>query len=76
MDSSCELDIPLTFDERDIPWHDASMVSQVSIKLAMRGAVKLHPFELAVFVALIGIEESSEQGMSEIHTDTSLDLLT
>lgn len=43
------------------------MVRQLSIEIAMRGAVECHAFELTISVALIGIREPSKPGISENH---------
>lgn len=72
-----ELDIALVLHKRGLPWYILLLFRQLSIELSMCGAINRHPLQLAVLVALIGIEESGEPGMSEtIYVELFLEILT
>jgi hypothetical protein len=53
-----ELNITLALDECGVPWNLRFLLSQLGVELSVRRTIDRHSLELAVFVALIGVEES------------------
>lgn len=54
-----ELDITFVLDERCVPRHIRSIVRQLCEEVGMRRAVQSHELGRAIWIALIGIKESS-----------------
>jgi hypothetical protein len=59
-----ELDISFVLDKRSLPRHTPLAICQLQKEFSMGFSVNLQTFLLAVLLALIGIMESVEPGMS------------
>lgn len=53
-----ELNITLALHECGVPWNLRFLLGQLGVEFSVRRAIDRHALELAVFVALIGVEES------------------
>lgn len=53
-----ELNITFALDECGVPWNLRFLLSQLGVELSVRRTIDRHSLELAVFMALIGVEES------------------